>query len=584
MALARSAVSASSASSSGRVSSSSCTRACSRASRSPSSAAWAGEGLGLGGGVAPVGLDALEPVGGGGEAAVVLVELAGQRGLGLAGLVEQRAGAVQARLGVVGARRWPRRPAARASSRAAPVAPVDAVPTRQPDGPKRPPARVTTTASGWARAASTAAGQPPSTATAPPSRASSSGATSARRARTWRAHRLADRRRRREPVRWAPRASTAPPMASSPSACSAPMAARAAATPSTTTAASASPAAASTAASQPGVDLDEVEERADDAVDRRQPLGAGARAGLVEGEAQGLGPGGPGVPIAVGGAERGLGLGDLLLGGGARAARRRPGARRAGPRPARPRAASARSRPASASSRPSFSCSVARRAWARPSSCSPRSTPDRSAASSPAPLGRPTGGRGDAFGPLALEAGAGVGERGLGLRELVLLGASAAASASASASSAAEAGGLGLEGGDHGLVDEGAALAVDAAAALGQHGDQAAGLLPERLEAHQRVAEVVAAGVPELGLGGQHAGVELGQGAPQEVVLGGQLGAGGAAVAEAAPQGGELATGEEEVQRAELGDEVAVAAGRVGLALERAAAGDGPRGAGRRAG
>ena len=73
-----------------------------------------------------------------------------------------------------------------------------------------------------------------------------------------------------------------------------------------------------------------------------------------------------------------------------------------------------------------------------------------------------------------------------------------------------------------------------AAAALGEHGGQAAGLLAERLEAHERVAEVVAAGVAELGLGGEHRGVELGEGAAQEVVLGGQLGAGGGAVGEAA--------------------------------------------------
>ena len=96
-----------------------------------------------------------------------------------------------------------------------------------------------------------------------------------------------------------------------------------------------------------------------------------------------------------------------------------------------------------------------------------------------------------------------------------------------------QAGGLGFEGGDHGLVDEGAALAVDPAAALGQHRGQAAGLLAERLEAHQGVAEVVAAGVAELGLGGEHRGVELGEGAAQEVVLGGQLGTGGGAVGQA---------------------------------------------------
>ena len=50
-----------------------------------------------------------------------------------------------------------------------------------------------------------------------------------------------------------------------------------------------------------------------------------------------------------------------------------------------------------------------------------------------------------------------------------------------------------------------------AASALGEHGGQAAGLLAERLDAHERVAEVVAARVAELGLGGQHVGVELGR-------------------------------------------------------------------------
>ena len=99
---------------------------------------------------------------------------------------------------------------------------------------------------------------------------------------------------------------------------------------------------------------------------------------------------------------------------------------------------------------------------------------------------------------------------------------------------------------------------------------QAPRLLAERLEAHQRVAEVVAAGVAELGLGGEHRGVELGEGAAQEVVLGGQLGAGGGAVGEPAGEGGELPAGEEHLEGAQLGDEVAVAPGGVGLALERA--------------
>ena len=60
------------------------------------------QGVRLGGGIAMVGVDALEPIGGGRQTTVVLVELAGQRTLGLAGLVEERAGSAQAGLGVVG--------------------------------------------------------------------------------------------------------------------------------------------------------------------------------------------------------------------------------------------------------------------------------------------------------------------------------------------------------------------------------------------------------------------------------------------------------------------------------------------------
>ena len=215
---------------------------------------------------------------------------------------------------------------------------------------------------------------------------------------------------------------------------------------------------------------------------------------------------------------------------------------------------------------------MASRAWARPRSCSPRSTPARSAASSPAPLGRPPGRRGDAVGPLALEAGAVVGERGLGLgRARRAAGAEGGGLGVGVGQLGAEAGRLGLEGGDDGLVDEGAALALDPPPALGEHRGQAPGPLPQRLEADERVAEVVAAGVAELGLGRQHARRRARPAcARSEVVLGGQLGPGRAAVAEPAPQGGELPAGEEQAQRAELGDEVAVAAGGVGLALERA--------------
>ena len=77
-----------------------------------------------------------------------------------------------------------------------------------------------------------------------------------------------------------------------------------------------------------------------------QALGAGAGAGLVEREAERLGPGRPRVAIGVGRAQRGLGLGDLLLGVGALLLGGRRAARRAAPRRPRPR------RPRRAAGRP----------------------------------------------------------------------------------------------------------------------------------------------------------------------------------------------------------------------------------------
>ena len=105
----------------------------SRPSRSPQLVGVGGERLGLGGGVAPIGLDALQAVGGGGALGVELVELAGQRGLGLRaprrGASGRRAGSPRR------ARRrwWPPSARSRASSSAAPVAPADA----DPDAPAR---------------------------------------------------------------------------------------------------------------------------------------------------------------------------------------------------------------------------------------------------------------------------------------------------------------------------------------------------------------------------------------------------------------------------------------------------------------
>ncbi len=448
------------------------------------------------------------------------------------------------------------------------MAPVEPVPTRQPVSPKRPPSRVTTTASGWARAASSAADQPPSTATAAPSSASRRASTSARRGPHVGAHRLAHRRRDRRDPRRAERQHGAAEGAVAVGA----VVERGDGSPRRVDAVDHHRSERLTGRRldgglPAGVDVDEVEQGADDAADRGEALGAGARAGLVEGQAQGLGARGPGVAVAVGGTEGGLGVGDLRLGLDAvllgrlqpldQRRLRRLGLRGLG--------AQALGLGVEASEL------VVERGQPCPHAGELHLAPldaGTQGGQLAARLGSAARGCGDALGPLLLVGGTGVGERGLGACQLLGLRGERLDLLVGVGELGGEAGGVGLERGDDGLVDEGAPLAVDAAPALGEHGGEAPRLLAQRLEAHERVAEVVAADVAKLALGGEHRGVELGEGAAEQVLLGGELGAGGAAVGEAAVERGELAAGEEQVQRAQLGHEVAVAAGGVGLALQ----------------
>ena len=80
--------------------------------------------VGLGGGVAAIGLDALEAVGGGGELGVVLVELAGQRRLAPGGPRRAASGRRAGSPRRATPRWWRPSARSRASSRAAPVAPA----------------------------------------------------------------------------------------------------------------------------------------------------------------------------------------------------------------------------------------------------------------------------------------------------------------------------------------------------------------------------------------------------------------------------------------------------------------------------
>ena len=249
---------------------------------------------------------------------------------------------------------------------------------------------MTTTASGWASASVDGGVDSRRRATAPPSRASSrrvdaGPAGRARGART-------GSRRPAGGVRPAaprpPRASTAPRRRSTRAARA--RARRAAAIAVDDDRAQRLAGAASKAGLPAVVDLDEVEQRAEHAVDAGQALGAGPGAGRVEGELQRLGPGRPGASAASAASWRGLGcaraapsaesprrLGLLELG------------RRAAPRPLGARRSRSRSRSASAASRSSRSRSAASAGCDRDAArVSPRSTRGAQRAQLAAHLGR----------------------------------------------------------------------------------------------------------------------------------------------------------------------------------------------------
>ena len=98
---------------------------------------------------------------------------------------------------------------------------------------------------------------------------------------------------------------------------------------------------------------------------------------------------------------------------------------------------------------------------------------------------------------------------------------------------------------------------------------QAPGPLPQLLDPADSVGQVGAAHGREPRLGRQHLGVEAGQRGPQLALGGGGRGLVGGQRREPGLQRGDLAAGEEQPQAVELGHQVAVAAGGLGLALQR---------------
>ena len=144
-----------------------------------------------------------------------------------------------------------------------------------------------------------------------------------------------------------------------------------------------------------------------------------------------------------------------------------------------------------------------------------------------------------------------------------------------------QAGGVVVEGGEKGRVDAHGQVARHRSPALGDHRGQAPGALPQRLQPADHVAQPGPAQLRHPGLGRRHRLVEPASSA---------LTAASSAISPAractadswrAVRTAQLPAPQEDPQGVQLGHQVAVAAGGVGLALEGLAAGARPPAAGR---
>ena len=304
---------------------------------------------------------------------------------------------------------------------------------------------------------------------------------------------------------------------------------------------------------------------------RRRP------ARLVEGEGEGVGAGAPGVALGLGrprAASAALDRRASACGGAASASstavdQRLLGGLGLGQLGAQARRLSAVEPLGSLVQRAS-------RASTRPSSLGRAALDARRAAAELAPHlgGARRTARGDAVGPLAPRTPAALGgQRGLGLgRARRPRAPSSRASASTSASSLGDAGRLGLERGDHGLVDgdrRGRARRRGAARPAARPGPRARSRSDsKRTSASPRSSPPMAAS--SASAASTSASSSASCAAARARLRGERRARPRAPCSSRAAQRGDLAAGEVEPQRRQLGDQVAVAAGGVGLALERA--------------
>ncbi len=123
---------------------------------------------------------------------------------------------------------------------------------------------------------------------------------------------------------------------------------------------------------------------------------------------------------------------------------------------------------------------------------------------------------------------------------------------------------------DDSFVGDRRELAVEAPGPFAHEVDEAAAALAQRLGAGEHVGHVVVAGHRERVLGFEHLGVEPAQLHPHVLLGLREIATRADALLLAAAQLVDLAPGEVQPDRVELGDEPVVAAGGIGLAFERA--------------
>ena len=315
------------------------------------------------------------------------------------------------------------------------------------------------------------------------------------------------------------------------------------------------------------VDLDQVEQRAQDSFDCRQVGHAGTRAGLVERQGEGLGPCPRGADVGLRRSQP-LPCGVALHGGGVHALfdlRERLDQRLFGRLALGQLATQVGGRDVEA-----FDLGLKKGKAAGETVTLCRGLCERRPkhAQLAARLGGADTEGHEPVRPGDLEGGAVGRQSGLGQRQSLRLGGQGLGFGFEACQLRLGPGLVGFETEDHLLRDEGLAVALDATEALDQHAAEPAAALAEGLVAEQAVAEVVSAGGQLHLCDADLVGEPLEDGARPGLDPG-QLGSEGSLLPRPSTERCEFGGRAMAPQRTQLADQVTVPTGRLGLTLER---------------